>query len=94
MVGYTSRIPGTDRLLNALRWDKPRSTRCEWQPHPTAFELLAAAGVHTTVVNKREFDGTRPHRAAHRGARRSSARDRGRRADRAAAVAAAGDRRR
>ena len=47
LVGFTARIPGTDRLLNHLRWDKPVDP-LEWQPHPTAFARLAAAGVHVT----------------------------------------------
>jgi predicted AlkP superfamily pyrophosphatase or phosphodiesterase len=54
LVGYTSRIPGTDRLLNALMWDK-QVDPLEWQPQDTAFARLRAAGVHTTVVSKREF---------------------------------------
>ena len=54
IVGYTSRIPGSDRLLNALQWDADVEPR-EWQPHTTAFARLAAAGVHTTVVNRRDF---------------------------------------
>jgi hypothetical protein len=54
IVGYTSRIPGSDKLLNALLWDAEVEPR-EWQPHTTAFSRLAAAGVHTTVVNKRAF---------------------------------------
>ena len=54
VVGYTSRIPGTNRLLNALNWSSRVDAR-EWQPHPTGFARLAAAGVHTTVVNKRDF---------------------------------------
>ena len=54
IVGYTSRIPGSDRLLNALQWDADVDAR-EWQPHPTAFARFATAGVHTTVVNKRDF---------------------------------------
>jgi hypothetical protein len=57
MVGYTSRIPGTDRLLNALTWDK-QVDPLQWQPHDTAFARLRAAGVHTTVVSKREFVDT------------------------------------
>ena len=67
MVGFTSRVPGTDRLLNALFWDK-RIDPLEWQPHPTAFTRLAADGVSVTVVNKREFEGSGLTRAAHRGA--------------------------
>jgi len=54
VVGYTSRIPGSDRLLNALQWDEDVDPRA-WQPHPTAFARLAAAGVETTVVNRRDF---------------------------------------
>jgi hypothetical protein len=54
VVGFTSRIPGTEDLLNALLWSKSVDPK-EWQPHPTAFSRLAAAGVTTTVVNKREF---------------------------------------
>jgi len=54
LVGYTSRIPGTDRLLNALLWDK-QIDPLEWQPHDTGFARLRAAGVQATVVSKREF---------------------------------------
>jgi predicted AlkP superfamily pyrophosphatase or phosphodiesterase len=57
LVGYTSRIPGTDRLLNALLWDK-QVDPFEWQPHDSAFARLRAAGVHATVVSKREFVDT------------------------------------
>jgi hypothetical protein len=57
LVGFTSRIPGTDRLLNALMWDK-RVDPLEWQPHESGFGRLRAAGVQTTVVSKREFVGT------------------------------------
>ena len=67
VVGFTSRIPGTDRLLNALFWDKDVDP-LEWQPHPTAFAGLRSAGVTVTVVNKREFGGSGLTVAAHRGA--------------------------
>ena len=67
VVGYTSRIPGTDRLLNALHWDEQVDPR-EWQPHPTAFARLAAAGVHATVVNKRGFESSGLTVAGSRGA--------------------------
>ena len=67
MVGFTSRIPGTDRLLNALLWDK-RVDPLEWQPHPTAFGRLAAAGATVTTVNKREFRGSGLTVAFQRGA--------------------------
>ncbi len=67
LVGFTSRIPGTNRLLNALMWDQDIDP-LEWQPHPTAFAQLRASGVTMTVVNKREFAGSGLTRAAHRGA--------------------------
>ena len=67
MVGFTSRVPGTDRLLNALLWDKSVDP-VEWQPHPTAFGLLGKAGASVTVVNKREFAGSGLTSAAQRGA--------------------------
>lgn len=67
LVGFTSRVPGTDRLLNALLWDKDVDP-LEWQPHPTAFSRLRARGATVTVVNKREFVGSGLTVAAHRGA--------------------------
>ena len=67
VVGFTSRIPGTERLLNALLWSKDVDPT-EWQPNPTAFSRLAAAGVRTTTVNKREFSGSGLTLASARGA--------------------------
>lgn len=67
VVGYSSRIPGTDRLLFALGWDPEVDPR-QWQPHPTAFTRLQSAGVNVTVVNKREFKGSGLTDVAHRGA--------------------------
>jgi hypothetical protein len=67
IVGYTSRIPGTDHLLNALQWNKEVDPH-EWQPHPTAFQTLRRSGVTVTVVNKREFEGTGLTEASQRGA--------------------------
>lgn len=66
VVGFTSRVPGSDRLLNALFWDKDVDP-LQWQPHPTGFQLLAAVGVHVTTVNKREFRGSGLTLAANRG---------------------------
>jgi hypothetical protein len=67
LVGFTSRIPGTERLLNALMWDK-RVDPKEWQPHATAFTGLRLNGASVTVINKREFRGSGLTVAAHRGA--------------------------
>jgi hypothetical protein len=66
VVGFTSRVPGSDRLLNALFWDKDVDP-VQWQPHPTAFMTLAAAGVSVTTVNKREFRASGLTLAAQRG---------------------------
>ena len=89
LVGFTSRVPGTDRLLNALQWDK-RVDPVEWQPHPTAFARLAAAGTRVTVVNKREFRDSGLTVASQRGAEYVGADRVGERI--AAVVAAAGHR--
>jgi hypothetical protein len=67
LVGFTSRVPGTDTLLNALLWNKDVDP-LEWQPHPTAFSRLRELGASVTVVNKREFRGSGLTVAAHRGA--------------------------
>ena len=66
VVGFTSRVPGSDRLLNALFWDKDVDP-LQWQPHRTRFQTLEAAGVVVTTVNKREFRSSGLTVAAHRG---------------------------
>lgn len=58
LVGFTSRIPGTQELLNALWWDKKSVDPLDWQPHQTGFARLQSAGVHVQVINKREFAGS------------------------------------
>jgi hypothetical protein len=88
VVGYTSRIPGTDRLLNALRWDDSVDAE-EWQPHPTALAAAARAGVATTVVNKRAFEGSGLTLASQRGAEFVAADSAGERLAAAARVAGA-----
>ena len=67
LVGFTSRIPGTDRLLNALSWDRNVDPK-EWQPHATAFTGLRLNGASVTVINKREFRASGLTVAAQRGA--------------------------
>ncbi|WP_067436464.1 alkaline phosphatase family protein [Nocardioides jensenii] len=67
LVGFTARVPGTDKLLNHLFWDQDVDP-VEWQPHPTAFARLAGAGVQVTAVNRREFAGSGLTRSGHRGA--------------------------
>jgi hypothetical protein len=44
LLGYQVAIPGTGRLLNALRWDDSVDP-VAWQPGSTVFERLASAGI-------------------------------------------------
>jgi hypothetical protein len=67
VVGFTSRVPGTDTLLDALKWDQPVDPR-EWQPHDTVFGRARASGVLTTTVSRRIFDGSGLTVASQRGA--------------------------
>jgi hypothetical protein len=67
LVGFTSRVPETGALLNSLFWDQPVDP-LEWQPNPTAFARLEAAGVHTSVVSKSEFRDSGLTRCGQRGA--------------------------
>jgi Type I phosphodiesterase / nucleotide pyrophosphatase len=67
ILGFTLNIPGTDRVLNHIRWrdDPPHS---EWQPLPTWFERLERAGVSARVVLPAPFLGSGLTDAAYRGA--------------------------
>jgi hypothetical protein len=72
IVGYTSIVPETGALLNALAWDAPVGPR-SWQPHGTVFDRAAAAGVATRNVSKARFEksgltGAAFRGSAHRGA--------------------------
>lgn len=67
VVGFTSRIPGTDRLLDALRWDKTVDPR-EWQVHDTVFGRAVASGVAASVVSRRAFAGSGLTDVSQRGA--------------------------
>ena len=67
VAGFTTRIPGSNRLLNALDWDPAVDPR-RWQPHPTVFEQLSGYGVRATVVNQRSFRGKGLTVASMRGA--------------------------
>jgi hypothetical protein len=49
LLGYQVAIPGTGRLLNALRWDDAVDP-VRWQPGSTIFERAASAGVRALRV--------------------------------------------
>jgi type I phosphodiesterase/nucleotide pyrophosphatase len=66
IVGYTSVVPETGALMNALTWDAEVDP-LTWQPHRTVFERVAAAGVATRNVSKARFDKSGLTVAAFRG---------------------------
>ncbi|MEU4194322.1 nucleotide pyrophosphatase/phosphodiesterase family protein [Kribbella sp. NPDC026611] len=72
IVGYTSIVPETGALLNALQWDAPVDPR-SWQPHGTVFDRMAAAGVATRNVSKARFDSSGLTAAAFRGSKHRGA---------------------
>ncbi len=49
ILGYQVAVPGSGRLLNALRWDASVDP-LRWQPGSTIFERASAAGVRTSRV--------------------------------------------
>ena len=66
MVGYTSRVPATGEILNALTWESKLVAR-EYQPKLTEFERAAAAGVAVTSVALARFESTGLTQAGLRG---------------------------
>ncbi|PZF91235.1 alkaline phosphatase family protein [Micromonospora deserti] len=66
VLGFTLRVPRTDRVLNHVEWaGDPEPLR--WQPVPTQLERARAAGVAVTVVSRPEFGGSGLTVAANRG---------------------------
>ncbi len=67
ILGFTLNVPGTERVLNHIRWrDDPPHTA--WQPLPTWFERLEQAGISARVVLPAPFMGSGLTDAAYRGA--------------------------
>jgi len=67
LVGYTSRVPATGEILNALTWEADPVPRI-YQSRPTFFERAAEAGMAVTTVALTRFRGTGLTEAALRGA--------------------------
>ncbi|SBT65297.1 Type I phosphodiesterase / nucleotide pyrophosphatase [Micromonospora sediminicola] len=66
VLGFTVRVPGTDRVLTHVDWSAdPDPAR--WQPVLTWYERARAAGVAVTVVSRPEFAGSGLTLAANRG---------------------------
>lgn len=83
VLGFTVRIPGTDRVLTHIAWGDDPSQ--QWQPEPRLLDEAARHGLSTVVVGPPAFAGSGLTRAAYGAARYHGAR-RGRAT--AAAVAA------
>lgn len=67
IVGYVSRVPGSEVLLNALSWKSDPHPH-DFQPQPTLFEQIADAGLTARTVSPRQFAGSGLTRATQRGA--------------------------
>lgn len=57
LLGYAVLDPDNGRLMNQLRW-QPWTDPQSWQPHPTAFQLAADAGIVTSQVSAPGFEHT------------------------------------
>jgi hypothetical protein len=68
VLGFTVRVPGTDRVLTHIFWrdDPPPGA---WQPEPTWFQRVARAGSAASVLLPAGFAGSGLTDAAYRGAR-------------------------
>ena len=68
VLGFTVAVPGTDRVLVHIDWrDDP--VPGQWQPQPTWFARLAAAGVDARAVLPQAFLGSGLTEAAYAGGR-------------------------
>lgn len=67
ILGFTLRVPGTDRVLSHIRWREDPSPAV-WQPVPTWFQRLKKAGVSARAVLPALFIGSGLTEAAYRGA--------------------------
>jgi hypothetical protein len=67
LVGFFLNVPGTDRVLNHIRWGHDDPDPLRWQPLATQFARAEAAGVAARVVSRPEFAGTGLTAAAFRG---------------------------
>jgi hypothetical protein len=68
LVGLDVLDPDRDRLFNELAWD-PQVDPRRWQPVPTVFEQVAAAGTEVVRIGPGYFDGSGLTEAALRGGR-------------------------
>jgi type I phosphodiesterase/nucleotide pyrophosphatase len=68
LVGLDVLDPDRDVLFNELQWDAAVDPR-RWQPSPTVFEQVAAAGLDVVRIGPGFFDGSGLTEAVQRGGR-------------------------
>jgi hypothetical protein len=68
LVGLDVLDPDRDKLFSELAWD-PEVDPHRWQPEPTVFEQVAAAGLEAVRIGPGYFDGSGLTEAALRGGR-------------------------
>ncbi|MDR2347240.1 MAG: alkaline phosphatase family protein [Bifidobacteriaceae bacterium] len=68
LAGYSLRDPATGGRATLIKWDTPTDPLA-WQPQPTLFERLAAAGRPATFIGEARFQDSALTRSALRGAR-------------------------
>jgi Type I phosphodiesterase / nucleotide pyrophosphatase len=91
MLGYRLRVPGTERLMNFLKWDQDVDP-LTWQPRETRFERFARAGIAVSHVSAPRFADSGLTRSVFRGARFRGVDARDQRAARALEALSEGDR--
>ncbi|WP_046469083.1 alkaline phosphatase family protein [Allosalinactinospora lopnorensis] len=91
IVGYQVAVPGSDRIMNQLRWD-PEIDPETWQPCGTAYQRAEQAGVTAAYVAFGGYEGSGLSRASARGSRYVAANDITELAVKAASSLTAGDR--
>lgn len=72
LVGLEVLDPARDVVFNELAWDPAVDPRV-WQPQPTVFERVAAAGHDVVRIGPRYFDGSGLTEATFRGGRFAAA---------------------
>jgi len=67
MLGYRVAVPGTNRMIQLLRWDALVDPLA-WQPHETAFQRAVRDGIRVTQVTASRFEDSGLTRSSLRGA--------------------------